>query len=98
MAGIKDIMEIERDRHSPGEYGKIYIFQEGSFYRAYQFSTWLCTMLMVCRWLLLMCSEAKRLLLTTFYSMPMRHLSAIYLHYSRKGTTFALCLEDVIGK
>ncbi|MGM9621429.1 MAG: hypothetical protein ACI3X4_08260 [Bacteroidaceae bacterium] len=46
MAGIKDIMEIERGRHNPGEYGKIHIFQEGSFYRAYQFSAWLCTMYM----------------------------------------------------
>lgn len=46
MAGIKDILEIERSRKDSDDFRKIHIFQEGSFYRAYQFSAWLCTMYM----------------------------------------------------
>lgn len=46
MAGIKDILEMERSRQTADDYRKIHIFQEGSFYRAYQFSAWLCTMYM----------------------------------------------------
>lgn len=46
MPGIKDILEIESSRQTDDDYRKIHIFQEGSFYRAYQFSAWLCTMYM----------------------------------------------------
>ena len=39
MATIKDAIEIERQRESPGE---IHLFREGTFWRAYEMSAWLC--------------------------------------------------------
>ena len=42
MAQLKDILEIERKRVSEGIYSTIYLFPEGTFYRAYEWSAWLC--------------------------------------------------------
>lgn len=42
MAGIKDILDIERERSEPMDWLNIHLFQEGSFYRAYEVSAWLC--------------------------------------------------------
>ena len=42
MAGIKDILDIERERSEPTDWLNIHLFQEGSFYRAYEVSAWLC--------------------------------------------------------
>ena len=44
MAGIKDILKIEQQRESSDDWTCIHLFQEGSFYRAYEVSAWLCTM------------------------------------------------------
>lgn len=42
MPGIKDILEIEQARPAAEDWYKIHLFQEGSFYRAYEVSAWLC--------------------------------------------------------
>ena len=42
MAQLNDILELERKRISEGPFTTIYLFQEGSFYRAYEWSAWLC--------------------------------------------------------
>lgn len=42
MAGIKDILEIEKERKTLEDWRKLHLFQEGSFYRAYEVSAWLC--------------------------------------------------------
>jgi DNA mismatch repair ATPase MutS len=42
MARIKEILEIEQSRETAAEWRKIHLFQEGSFYRAYEVSAWLC--------------------------------------------------------
>ena len=42
MAQIKDILEVERNRSEKGTYITIYLFPEGTFYRAYEWSAWLC--------------------------------------------------------
>lgn len=42
MAGIKDILDIEQERSEPKDWQVINLFQEGSFYRAYEVSAWLC--------------------------------------------------------
>mgnify|MGYP002852209876 CR=1 FL=1 len=42
MAGIRDILETERSRATCDDWRKIHLFQEGSFYRAYEASAWLC--------------------------------------------------------
>ncbi len=42
MAGIKDILEIEQERAESKDWLNIHLFQEGSFYRAYEVSAWLC--------------------------------------------------------
>jgi hypothetical protein len=42
MAAIKEILEIERSRETAAGWWKIHLFQEGSFYRAYEESAWLC--------------------------------------------------------
>ena len=42
MAQLKDILEIERKRISQGPHNTIYLFPEGTFYRAYEWSAWLC--------------------------------------------------------
>lgn len=41
-AGIKDILDIEQERSEPKDWQVINLFQEGSFYRAYEVSAWLC--------------------------------------------------------
>ncbi|MDE7118214.1 MAG: hypothetical protein K2O61_06190 [Bacteroidaceae bacterium] len=42
MAGIKDILDIEQERNESKDWLVINLFQEGSFYRAYEVSAWLC--------------------------------------------------------
>ena len=42
MAQLKEILEIERNRIREGNYSTIYLFPEGTFYRAYEWSAWLC--------------------------------------------------------
>ena len=42
MATIKEILEIEFARDSANDWQKIHLFQEGSFYRAFELSAWLC--------------------------------------------------------
>ncbi len=40
MAQIKEILEIEN--HRTNDWTTIYLFAEGLFYRAYEWSAWLC--------------------------------------------------------
>lgn len=42
MAKIKDILEIESQRASLEQCRFVNLFQEGTFYRAYEWSSWLC--------------------------------------------------------
>ena len=42
MAQLKDILEIEWKRIPQGPHNTIYLFPEGTFYRAYEWSAWLC--------------------------------------------------------
>ena len=42
MAKTVDILEIERKRTDSGDFATIHLFVEGSFYRAYEWSAWLC--------------------------------------------------------
>ena len=42
MAAIKEILEIENGRKTAEDWQVIHLFQEGSFYRAYEVSAWLC--------------------------------------------------------
>jgi hypothetical protein len=42
MAQLKEILEIEKNRKGIEDSLKIYLFQEGTFYRAYEWSAWLC--------------------------------------------------------
>jgi len=42
MAKIKDVLDIESQRASMEQCRMIYLFQEGTFYRAYEWSAWLC--------------------------------------------------------
>lgn len=42
MAQVKDIIEFERNRMVEGSNNIIYLFPEGTFYRAYEWSAWLC--------------------------------------------------------
>ncbi len=42
MAQIKDVLEIESKRENLEQCAVIHLFEEGTFYRAYQFSAWLC--------------------------------------------------------
>lgn len=42
MTQIKEVLEKERNCLERGDLGNIYLFQEGSFYRAYEWSAWLC--------------------------------------------------------
>lgn len=42
MAQISDILEKERKRETDGDGRVIHLFQEGSLYRAYERSAWLC--------------------------------------------------------
>jgi len=41
MAAIKEILEFEDDRSDREMQRVIHLFQEGSFYRAYEWSAWL---------------------------------------------------------
>ena len=41
MAAIKEILEFEDDRNDREMQRVIHLFQEGSFYRAYEWSAWL---------------------------------------------------------
>ena len=42
MSQLKEILEKEKDRGSMGQCGVIHLFREGTFYRAYEWSAWLC--------------------------------------------------------
>ncbi len=42
MANTIEILEIERKRIDTGDFATIHLFVEGSFYRAYEWSAWLC--------------------------------------------------------
>ena len=42
MAKIKDILEIESQRASLEQCRFVNLFQEGTFYRVYEWSAWLC--------------------------------------------------------
>lgn len=42
MAKIKDVLEIESHRASLEQCRFVNLFQEGTFYRAYEWSAWLC--------------------------------------------------------
>lgn len=42
MAQLKEIIEIDRQRDLSADSNVIHLFQEGSFYRAYEWSAWLC--------------------------------------------------------
>ena len=46
MASIKEILEFEKHRDTAEMQRSIHLFQEGSFYRAYEWSAWL-----VCRYI-----------------------------------------------
>ena len=42
MSSIKEILSIENSRSKLEDYSVIHLFADGSFYRAYDFSAWLC--------------------------------------------------------
>ena len=42
MAKLGDILEKEKNRSETGMLRTIYLYQEGTFYRAYEWSAWLC--------------------------------------------------------
>lgn len=42
MSKLSEIAEIEHLRNEPNERIQLHLFQEGSFYRAYEWSAWLC--------------------------------------------------------
>lgn len=42
MAQLKEILELERQRAGIEQCAAIHLFQEGTFYRAYEWSAWLC--------------------------------------------------------
>ena len=42
MSHLNDILEIERNRIENGPPNSVYLFQEGTFLRAYEWSAWLC--------------------------------------------------------
>lgn len=42
MAKIKDVLEVESHRESIEQCRVINLFQEDTFYRAYEWSAWLC--------------------------------------------------------
>lgn len=42
MSQLKEILEKERDRGSLEQCAVIHLFREGTFYRAYEWSAWLC--------------------------------------------------------
>lgn len=42
MAKIGDILDLEKKRSEPDEMRSIYLWPDGTFYRAYEWSAWLC--------------------------------------------------------
>lgn len=42
MAKLADILAVERQRTSDAEQRQIHLYADGSFYRAYEWSAWLC--------------------------------------------------------
>lgn len=42
MAELKDIVEKEQQRDGRQEFLTVHLYQDGSFYRAYDWSAWLC--------------------------------------------------------
>ncbi|MBP3354006.1 MAG: hypothetical protein IJ341_05585 [Bacteroidales bacterium] len=42
MAQLKEVLEIEKSRQTIEDCLVIHLFQEGTFYRAYEMSAWLC--------------------------------------------------------
>lgn len=42
MAKLTDILAVERQRKSDAEQRQIHLYADGSFYRAYEWSAWLC--------------------------------------------------------
>lgn len=42
MAKLAEILAVERQRTSDAEQRQIHLFADGSFYRAYEWSAWLC--------------------------------------------------------
>ena len=41
MSNIKEIVTLEGERSEPFHYGRVHLFHEGSFLRAYEWSAWL---------------------------------------------------------
>ena len=42
MAKVGDILDLEKKRTTPDELRSIYLWPDGTFYRAYEWSAWLC--------------------------------------------------------
>ena len=42
MSQLKEILSIEQERSSLEQCAVIHLFREGTFYRAYEWSAWLC--------------------------------------------------------
>lgn len=42
MAKLKEILDVEQQRSTPEQWRTIRLFPEGTFYRAYEWSAWLC--------------------------------------------------------
>ena len=42
MSQLKEILEMEKERGSLEQCAVIHLFREGTFYRAYEWSAWLC--------------------------------------------------------
>jgi len=42
MSQLSEILETERRRDTAEQQRIVYLFQEGTFYRAYEWSAWLC--------------------------------------------------------
>ena len=42
MSQLKEILEREKERGFLEQCGKMHLFREGTFYRAYEWSAWLC--------------------------------------------------------
>ena len=42
MPQLKEVFELEKSRMMNGPFNIIYLFPEGTFYRAYEWSAWLC--------------------------------------------------------
>lgn len=45
MAKIADVLTTEQNRQASGEWGKIHLFEMGDFYRAYEWSAWLISVI-----------------------------------------------------